>query len=168
MSDTGGLEGVEVYDARESFVLGVTDDGYSIWDRRAPGGPISGFPGTDDGLEAAELEFERLVRDERSRRDRWSPVLRWTLFIALGVWVAASIVHVVLSLLVELNLVGSAGDATGVFRSFEFAAVLQGTSFAVWVAALVVLVALWLRRNGRVVEQRLTGRSPTGQPEEAD
>ncbi len=91
MSDARGLQGVEVYDARESHVLGVTDGGYAIWDLRAPAAPVAGFPGTDDGLEAAELEFDRLVREERRGRDRWSPVLRWTLFVTLGIWVAASL-----------------------------------------------------------------------------
>src|SRR5262249_5902642 len=150
------------YDARGSYALRVTQRGYEIWDRRVATGPVSLFPGTDDGLEAAELEFQRLVREERRTRDRWSPVFRWTLFIALGVWAADSIVRVIMDLSLTF---GHASGST--VRWFEAVAAVEDVSFAIWVSSLVVLVALWLRRNGRVVEQRLMGTEPTGEVLEA-
>jgi hypothetical protein len=158
MSDTGGSGRVEDYDARGSYAIRANPDGYEIWDRRDPSHPISSFPGTDTGLEAAENEFARLVREERRGKDRWPPVLRWTLFIALGIWVAASVARSVM----EFSLT-FAHVAQLTVRWFEVVAAVQNVSFAIWIAALVVLVALWLRRNGRVVEQRLVGSERDGE-----
>jgi len=152
MSDAGSTGRVEEYDARGSFALRVTQRGYEIWDRRVATGPISLFPGTDEGLEAAELVFQRLVREERMDRDRWSTGFRWTLFIALGVWVASSIARAI----VEFLLIARHGGSSFIWW-LDSSAAVQDVSFAAWMAALVVLVALWLRRNGRVVEQRLMG-----------
>ena len=160
MSDTGGLGGAEEYDARGSFALRVTQRGYEIRDRRDPSRPIAEFPGTGAGLEAAEAEFERLVREERSGRDRWSLVLCWCLFVALGIWVVASATRAAVELRVEVTNNAS----RTMVRWIDVSATVQTVAFAVWVAALVVLVALWLRRNGRVIEQRVLGSESTAGP----
>jgi hypothetical protein len=84
----------------------------------------------------------------------------WCLFVALGIWVVASATRAAVELRVEVTNNAS----RTMVRWIDVSATVQTVAFAVWVAALVVLVALWLRRNGRVIEQRVLGSESTAGP----
>jgi len=133
------VRGFEEIVGSRRFALGVREDCYGVWDLRRPDQPLATYPKTDAGFGEAEEHFDRLRRSEPRDRASLTIALRWALIAGLSFWVFAGGIYDVLY-------------AKGAFASeglSRLATVLLSISMIasrVWVAALVGLAALWLRR----------------------
>jgi len=156
------LDEVEIVSSGPRFVFGVSPGGWGVWDRQRPDTPVALFASTDEGMEQAERTFEGLDREDRMSRGRWSRPLLVVMFVSLGVWVVARAGAAVL-----LSMVYSSRSFTNV-RVVGYAQILDESSgffFAVWIAALVVFVALWLQRNRLAIDRLTAPFAPvTGTP----
>jgi hypothetical protein len=134
----------EVLDANTSYTLTADAGGYAIW----PAGgddeePLRTFPKTEDGSDAAWIEFHRLT--SRARWARWAQVpmgtLRWTAIISAIVWIIARFVE---SLWFALESTSFGDGFSRWLAWFQFADQL---AFAVFVSAVGLYVVLWLERR---------------------
>jgi len=77
----------EEVDKGKRYVLASSAESYTIYALGEPGIPVKTFPRTDDGVEDALVEMQRL---ERAVRPRWLPVVLG-LFIAAGAFYLISV-----------------------------------------------------------------------------
>ncbi|HET6770739.1 MAG TPA: hypothetical protein VFH75_03765 [Actinomycetota bacterium] len=143
------------FQAGRRYVLGQGEDFYGIWDRELPGKPVETFDLTEVGLQEARRRIARL-----SSQDFWARIgpkaLRSALFGGLALWI---LIGLVLSISDPIDSPFSAGPVgriapltlTDPFNSgwVKAAHVVEILAFRVWIAALVILVALRLFDRGR-------------------
>jgi len=151
------LDDVEIVASGPRYVFGVSPAGWGVWDRLRPDAPMALFSGSDEGMIQAEKLYDGLDREDRRARGVWSKPLLIVLFVALGVWVVTRAVDAALFSFLYLGH----PPGSGLVRAAQITDAVAGVSFALWLAALVLFVALWLQRN-RLAVDRLT--APVGLP----
>ena len=152
MPDGTSLDDVEIVASGPRFVLGVSPGGWGVWDRRRPETPVALFASTDQGMDQAERIYERLDREDRTSRGVWTRPLLAVMFVSLAIWLVA---RAVAAILLSMVYGGRSFTTSGLVRFAQVVDVSSGFFFAVWIAALVVFMALWLQRN-RLAIDRLT------------
>jgi hypothetical protein len=151
----------EVLDANSFFMLTTEEGGFAIWrtddDDEAP---LTTFPATDDGADAAWEAFRRMSR--RARRARWRRVpagaLKWTAIVSAIVWVIARLVG---SFWFALETT-SASIGSNASRWLAWVQFADQFAFAVFVSAVGLYVMLWLEGRSTSTVPRSPGADGRG------
>jgi hypothetical protein len=142
----------ETFDANLRFAVVRDEDGYAVWrlEEMGEGEPIERFSDDDEGYEAAGAAWKQLTKQDIRDRGVWLGRLRLTALVGLALWVLTYGLTSVLNVFLYLRRESSFafGDDPLEDGTFEvWLGAVSSVVFAIWVAALLSYVLLWLERR---------------------
>jgi hypothetical protein len=130
----------EIVDESRHFLLGLTPQGWGVWDRSLSSDePVAFFPEGDDGYDQAAEYFARANRAARFRRWSWSDVWRWVAYVSGAMWVLGTA-------LLSAALWSDNGDNFDTLRWVQIAADI---GYSVFLVSVAVSVLMWLHNRER-------------------
>jgi hypothetical protein len=151
----------EILEANSRFMLTTEEGGFAIWRTDTDDdAPLTTFPPTQEGSDAAWESFRRMSR--RARWARWRRVpmggLRWTAIVSAIVWIVARFVAS-LWLAVETT---SSSFGSNLSRWLAWLQFADQLAFAVFVSAVGLYVVLWLEGRSTATAPRFPGADDRG------